>query len=717
MKRVKIIEQTTPTECGLCCLCMMLEFNNIYVTLFEMKQRVSVLRNGLSLKNITTLAKDYGVECHSYRYRTDLDSIPFPSMIFINQNHFVILENISRKRYTIVDPAVGRYILNESEFNELAPKYYTTFIKVEESKAVSDRNNNFLLNFKSILSGFSRELLTSILFAAMFQLVVLLLPFFLRSLIDGKLKISSTSIYNILLALLLLVLFQGIFLFSKGLFLVRLQNKIHEKLATSFVSKLLLLSPDSINKLDRTDIIHRYNGVMIVREMVSERVLSMWLDTLIMIVCYVYITSHSTILGSFLMLLLFIESTIFFLTFQSKKEKLSKEVLRQKESLQIFFSLIDSLLLIKTKNVEKIFLSRWYRGLKKYLKSAYERTRYINVLTSITNVITSFAPILVVIIYIYITKEKEEGEVMVLYIMTTNFISPINSMLNSVDEIIYEMSYYNRIKEVELISNEKTGVNKLSRADTIDINLKKVDFKYEFNSKKVLRNIDIEINSGEFIAIIGRSGSGKSSLARLLAGHLEPTSGDILYNGLSYHKLDKKDLRTVSSIVSQEPPILDGDIEFNISLGRTVTDKELKQVCESVAIYNDIMNMPLKFSTPVSKDSHSLSGGQLQRIVLARELITKPRLLILDEPTSALDVHTERIIQSSIENLKCTRILITHRLNTIVKADMIFVMDSGEIVAKGTHQQLYLDSSEYRKAYDSYMNNYKETKNDSNNIK
>ncbi|HER0896415.1 TPA: DUF4135 domain-containing protein [Streptococcus pyogenes] len=178
---------------------------------------------------------------------------------------------------------------------------------------------------------------------------------------------------------------------------------------------------------------------------------------------------------------------------------------------------------------------------------------------------------------------------------------------------------------------------------------------------------------------------------------------------ITFSKIDKTDFRNISAFVSQDSPMFDGDVMYNISLGReSVTEKQVIETCKRVSLYEDIRSMPMKFHTPLFRDNPSLSGGQKQRISLARELVTTPRILVLDEPTSDLDVKTERIIQKSVEALHCTRVLVTHRLNTVEKADKILIIDNGKIIDYGSHHCLYKNNEYYRDLYDSYMNNYQE---------
>ncbi|HFD5447618.1 peptidase domain-containing ABC transporter [Streptococcus pyogenes] len=490
---------------------------------------------------------------------------------------------------------------------------------------------------------------------------------------------------------------------------MKLQNKFHSTISEKFVTKLLKLPIEYIGKIDKTDIIHRYNGSMIVRELLSERIISIWLDIILMFASISYITYVSTPLGVILGIVFIVEMMIFFLSLSIKQEKLGKEVLRQKNSLQTFFSLMDGLFLFKAKNSEKELLSKWDKSFKDYINSTYDRNRYFNLLGAVNYVITFSIPILLILLFLYYSPNSSSGELILLYMMVLNFINPINNILNSIDEILYGVKHYERVLEISTLDDETNGTYKLSEDTGIEINLENINYQYELNGAEVLNGINLKVHSGEFVAIIGKSGSGKTTLAKMLLGYVSPSSGDITYNNISYSKIDKTDFRNISAFVSQDSPIFDGDVMYNISLGReSVSGEQVIETCKRVSIYDDIRSMPMKFYTPLFRDNPSLSGGQKQRISLARELVTTPRILVLDEPTSALDVKTERIIQKNVEALHCTRVLVTHRLNTVEKADKILIMDNGKIIDYGSHHCLYKNNEYYRDLYDSYMNNYQE---------
>lgn len=709
MKRISLIEQTTMTECGLCCLCMILNYYGIRENIFKLKQEIEIGRNGLSIQNISEIARRYGVDCKTYKFKNQPQTLP--AMLFVNNSHFVILERIKGGKFYIVDPAIGKYVLDEEEFKNMSPKYYTIFFYNPALKEDGNRSISKVLvinSLKQMVKKYKKSIIVIIIFTLLFQTITISIPFGVRKIVDHNLEILQNISYNKLLMLVVgVVSFQSLVLFIKNVFLAFLKTNIHNDVSIIFVEKLLKLPLEKIFKLDKSDVIHRYNSILIIKELISEKTISIWLDVTLMILSLFYVSFKSIQIGLVLLIILVFELGEFFKLLESKQEKLGKEILKQKKSLQSFFSLLDSLFVLKAKNSESNIYNKWKSDLVDYNKASFDRTSYFNLLSAINFLITFSTPIISIILFLHYYPQSSSGEIILLYMMVLNFVNPINSILTSIDEILYGIRHYIRALEITTLDEEESGDYKLSKFGEIKIKLKNVNYKYELNSDFVLKNVSITINPGEFVAIIGKSGSGKSTFAKVLSGYLSPTSGELFYNHVSYTDINKKDFRNITSFVFQNPFILDGSLFYNVTLDRSnINYEDVVRACKDTSIYDDIEKLPMKFNTPMNRELPTLSGGQMQRVVLAREIITKPKILVLDEPTSALDVKTERIVQESVESLKCTRILVTHRLNTIEKADKIIVMDSGKIVDCGNHNNLYNKNMSYRQMYDSYMNKY-----------
>jgi ABC-type bacteriocin/lantibiotic exporter with double-glycine peptidase domain len=224
---------------------------------------------------------------------------------------------------------------------------------------------------------------------------------------------------------------------------------------------------------------------------------------------------------------------------------------------------------------------------------------------------------------------------------------------------------------------------------TGQIELNQVNFRYDTHAPWVLRDISLTIAPKQKIALVGRSGSGKSTLAKLLLGLYLPTEGEIRYDDLPLQHLNWRSLRSQFGVVLQEASIFSGSIRQNITLNHPHLDLEqVIQAAKLAAIHEDIIRLPMGYETRIAEGGSGLSGGQLQRLAIARALAHQPAILVLDEATSHLDVKTERQVEQQLSHLSCTRIVIAHRLSTVRNADRILVLDDGCIVEQGNHLEL-----------------------------
>ncbi|MGX8706722.1 MAG: ATP-binding cassette domain-containing protein, partial [bacterium] len=222
-----------------------------------------------------------------------------------------------------------------------------------------------------------------------------------------------------------------------------------------------------------------------------------------------------------------------------------------------------------------------------------------------------------------------------------------------------------------------------------NIELSHVSFRYEENTPWVLENLSLKIRAGEYVAIVGRTGCGKSTLVRLMLGFEKPQKGAVFYDGHDLNAIDPKSLRRKMGVVIQNGDLFQGDIFSNITLSAPqLTIAEAWEAAETAGIADDIREMPMGMMTMISEGQGGISGGQKQRLLIARAIAPKPRILIFDEATSALDNKTQRQVSDALDKLKCTRIVIAHRLSTIRNCDRILVMDHGQIIEQGNYDEL-----------------------------
>jgi ABC-type bacteriocin/lantibiotic exporter with double-glycine peptidase domain len=236
---------------------------------------------------------------------------------------------------------------------------------------------------------------------------------------------------------------------------------------------------------------------------------------------------------------------------------------------------------------------------------------------------------------------------------------------------------------------EKTLKKDIATRVTGTIEMGGVYFRYSEATPYILENFSLKIKPGEYVAIVGKTGCGKSTLVRLLLGFEKPEKGVVFYDGKDLERIDLKSLRRKIGSVIQDGQLFYGNIFQNIAIAsEKLTMDEAWEAAEMAGIADDIKAMPMRMNTIISEGQGGISGGQKQRILIARAVASKPKILIFDEATSALDNITQKQLAGALDGLKCTRIVIAHRLSTIKNCDRILVMDQGKIIEEGTYQQL-----------------------------
>jgi ABC-type bacteriocin/lantibiotic exporter with double-glycine peptidase domain len=282
------------------------------------------------------------------------------------------------------------------------------------------------------------------------------------------------------------------------------------------------------------------------------------------------------------------------------------------------------------------------------------------------------------------------GTMIALNTLAVSFLLPLNTLASGGQMIQIARAHFERIADVVGATPEQDPQQvHIPPQLTGRLEVRNVSFQYDPNTPPILNDITVRIRPGQKVALVGRSGSGKSTLGKLLIGLITPTKGTILFDGLPLHSLNYQELRKQFGVVLQESFIFSGSVRENIAFNNPELDMtQIVKAAQAAAIHEDIEAMPMGYETLLSEGGSVFSGGQRQRLSLARALANHPAILLLDEATSALDVTTERVVEQNVNSLSCTQLVIAHRLSTIRNADLILVLDQGRIVEQGTHDLL-----------------------------
>ena len=351
------------------------------------------------------------------------------------------------------------------------------------------------------------------------------------------------------------------------------------------------------------------------------------------------------------------------------------------------YALISGVQKVKLSGAEKRAFAKWSEQYAQVARLQYDPPMFLKV-----NGVISLAISLIGTLVMYAVAVKSGVSVSEYYAfnsayaMITGAFTSLASIAAMVGQIIPILNMAKPILDTEPeISADKQMVDRISGG----IELNNVSFRYSEDMPNVVDDMSLKIRPGQYVAIVGRTGCGKSTLMRLLLGFESPQKGAIYYDGRDMASLDLKSLRRRMGVVMQDGKLFQGDIYSNITISAPwLTLNDAWEAAEMAGVADDIRRMPMGMHTLISEGSGGISGGQRQRLLIARAIAPKPRVLMFDEATSALDNITQRVVSDSLDKLKCTRIVIAHRLSTIRHCDRIIVLDGGHIVEDGTYEEL-----------------------------
>jgi ABC-type bacteriocin/lantibiotic exporter with double-glycine peptidase domain len=353
----------------------------------------------------------------------------------------------------------------------------------------------------------------------------------------------------------------------------------------------------------------------------------------------------------------------------------------------IRFSLISGIQKIKLSGAQKRAFAKWANCYCDTARSIYEKPLILKINTVISSAIT-----LIGTIVLYYSAVKSGVSVADYYSFNVSFGIISGSFLSLSSVVLVAAGIYSVfgmiepiLKAVPEVSEEKRVIQKLSGG----IELNNITFRYTPDMPMILEGISLKIRPGQYVAIVGKTGCGKSTLMRILLGLETPDKGAVYYDGNDMSKIDLKSLRRKIGVVMQNGKLFSGDIYSNIVISAPqLSIDDAWEAAELAGIADDIREMPMGMFTIISEGSGGISGGQRQRLMIARAIAPKPKILMFDEATSALDNITQKKVSQALDSLKCTRIVIAHRLSTIMQCDRIIVLDKGKIIEDGSYDQL-----------------------------
>ncbi|MEM7114703.1 MAG: NHLP family bacteriocin export ABC transporter peptidase/permease/ATPase subunit [Chloroflexota bacterium] len=719
-RRVKTptVLQMEATECGAASLGIVLGYFGRIVPLEELREQCGVSRDGSKAINVVKAARKYGLTTRAFKKQPEsLRTMAFPQIVFWNFNHFLVVEGFKGDTVYLNDPASGPRTVTFEEFDHAFTGVVVTF-EPNESFVKTGQKPSLLKALWQRLAGSQMGLLFVVLAGLGLVIPGLMVPVFSRIFVDNVLIRGLDGwLGPLLLGMGLTTVITAVLTWLREYYLLRLEMKLSLSMSTQFLWHILRLPIVFFNQ--------RYAGEIGSRVTLNDKVAQLLsgelATTVVNIITVIFFVGLMfwydvvlTVIGVSLVIL-----NIVALRYVSRRRvDGSQRLLNELGKLMgAGIGGLQTIETIKASGAESDFFARWSGYQAKVINAEQELGQYTELLSAVPPLLTTLNSIAVLAVggLRVIDGAMTVGTLVAFQALMISFITPFNRLVelgSTLQEIEGDMS---RIDDVLRYKLDKQFVapapslpedGKAASAPPLaggeggklpgHIELKNVTFGYSRLDPPLIEDLNLTLRPGSRVALVGGTGSGKSTVARLVAGLYEVWSGEILFNGFSHSQLPRDLLTNSLSMVDQDIFLFEDSVHNNLTLwDDTILDSTIRQAARDAQIHNVISARGGGYESLVAEGGQNFSGGERQRLEIARALVGNPTILILDEATSALDPLLEQTIDENIRRRGCTTIIVAHRLSTIRDCDEIIVLERGKVVQRGTHDEMVHQDGRY----------------------
>ncbi|MEZ4238066.1 MAG: peptidase domain-containing ABC transporter [Myxococcota bacterium] len=709
-RRTPFVPQLLPADCGAACLAMVLGHHGEPARLDEVREQVDGGRDGTTAFQLLEGARTFGLRARGLRLAdpADLQFLQRPAILHWEMRHFVVFDGLERGGVAVLDPAVGRRWLSLAEFGQAFTGIALVFEPTDAFRprpAAASRGWPYVRAALARAGQWPRILVTSLLL----QLLGLGLPILTGLIVDRVVPRHDLDLLWLAGAGLAGVVgFQLLTTLVRNHLLLHLRTVVDARLTVDFVGHLMDLPYAFFQQRPTGDLLMRLNSNTVIREMLTSGLLSGLLDGGTVVFGLALLLVWSPAMGLLALVLGAAQLAVPLVTWRRQAELMSRSLVVQARASSFQVEMIGGVETLKAMGVEARSVEAWNDLFVDVLNVSIARGHLDAATQAVQAALRVGGPLAVLWIGAWWVAHgwSTVGAMLALCALVGSVTSPVDRLATTFAQVQLFGSYFARIDDVLRVAPEQVplapeGDEQRAPARpaprlTGRIALEGVCFGYGPRSPDVVEDLSLAVEPGEFLAIVGRSGSGKSTLARLLTGLYRPRAGRVRYDGADLADLDLHAVRRQIGIVGQDTHLFGRSIRENIALGDPAVPLDaVEAAARRACIHDEIAAMPMGYETVLHDGGRSLSGGQRQRLALARALLRDPVVLLLDEATSALDAATEALVQAQLEQLRCTRVVIAHRLSTVRRADRIVVLDRGALVEAGPHDALVAQRGPY----------------------
>ncbi|MGW5076115.1 peptidase domain-containing ABC transporter [Rhodococcus sp. NPDC004095] len=692
---VPVVTQDGLADCGAACLAMILGHFGHRCGAAEVADEVGAGRDGLTALALVQAARGYGLEARGLGVPAEgvlSGQVRLPAVAHWGGNHFVVVESVGPRGVRVVDPAAGRRRLAGADF---AAGYSGVVLEFGRG-TVEQRPRPPRGPGRALVAGMLRRgrgLLVGVVLASIVvQAVGMALPVASGVLVDRVIPDRDRALWwavtAVVGAAVTAHLVTGL---VRSALLVRLRTDVDRDLTTAVVERLMRLPFGYFTRRGTGDVVQRIASGAALRELLTGSVLAALLDAPLAVGYLVVLLWWSPLMAAGLAVFALAQVALLAATAGRVSTAGHRELASAAAAEGLLIEAVGGIESVKASGAERAVTARWARLFETAVTDAAASAGLQGRLDAALQTIRIAAPtVLVAVGAVQVMNGgRSLGEMIALNGIAVAALVPIGSLVGTLQRLQVVGAHLRRLGDV-LGSREEQQDVPVTPAPALSgaISVRGLGFRYDPRSSWVVRGLDLDIPAGATVALVGRSGSGKSTVARLLLGLVPPTEGTIRFDGIDAAALEVRSLRSQFGVVTQDCPLLSGSIADNVALCRPGASRdEIAAAARLACLDTEIEAMPMGYDTML-RDGGGLSGGQRQRLAIARAVLPRPRVLLLDEATSALDSMTEAAVTTNLGGQRQTRIVIAHRLSTIRDADLIVVLDGGRIAELGRHEDL-----------------------------
>lgn len=702
--KVPVVMQMEALECGAASLAMICAYYNKWIPLEQIRVDCGVSRDGANAKNLLVAARSYGFTAKGYRYEPDdlKKNGKFPCIIHWNFNHFVVLDGFKGKKAVINDPAKGNYTVSMETFDKSFTGICLMF-EPNENFVPSGKRKSVLSFAVKRLSG-AKVAVAFVVFTTLISaLIGVITPAFSRIFMDRLLTHESPDwFYPFLIALSAMSALQLVISALETYYSNRINGKLATVGSSTFLWKVLHLPMEFFSQRLAGDIQGRQGSNAGIANSVVNTFAPLALNAIMMVFYLVVMIRYSWILTLVGLSSLVINAWMSRIISQ-KRINITRVSMRDAGKLAgATVAGVEMIETIKASGAENGFFERWagYQASVNAQKVKYAKiNQYLGMIPSVVSTITGIV-VLTLGVWFAMEGSFTVGMIMAFQGVLSSFSAPATTFISAGQTIQEMRTQMERVEDVmeyredDCYKTEVKEENFSKLKGTIE--LKNVTFGYSRLSEPVIRDFSLNIKPGQRVALVGTSGCGKSTISKLVSGLYQPWSGEILYDGKHLSEIDRDVFTGSLAVVDQEITLFEGTIAENIKMWDTsIEDFEMILAARDAQLHEEIMRRDGGFNYRIAEGGKDFSGGQRQRLEIARVLAKDPTVVILDEATSALDAKTEFDVVNAIKERGITCIVVAHRLSTVRDCDQIVVLEDGVAVEHGTHEELYAKGGLY----------------------